>query len=224
MRQLPRLLVLLLLSACIHSSVPPPRESWDGVGLRAWMERNWQDIGRASIEARVHLDSRMGQGVLRLEGDWRRDRGLHMVVRTGLGTELARLDTGGEGLVLSDERLQPMLTLLDSSLLGDLFSGELERRGYLGMLLWGELQPGAEARFDPGPPARFASGDTTWRVDPLTGLCDRMELPGLSLELDRIHRRNGRWRPRILRVEQTPEDGQGRQVVLVEYLSLDLRR
>jgi hypothetical protein len=219
-------LPLLLLTACIHAPVPPVDPGPDAEHLRAWMDHNLAGVRTARISARVHLDSALGQGQVRLDGDWQQDRGLRLILRSPLGTELARLDSGGAGLVLSDTRLGPLLTLLDSSILGDLLSGELEEQGRLGLLLWGDLRPGRDARFRPAAgtqPAGFASGDTLWHVEPELGLCDRLEWPGITMELDRFQRVGPRWQPRLLRLVETGMAGTSRQSVIVEYLELELR-
>lgn len=224
------LLLLCLLGACVRAPLAPRPDTADEAALRAWMDHQLGSIDRATLSARVHLDGALGQGQIQVDGDWQQGRGLRLILRTPLGTELARLDTAAGGLSLREERLEPLLGQLENTPVGALLAGAAGStaldRTVVGRLLWGDLRPGPDARLGRDPQGRpaFESGDTLWTLDPASALCTRMEYPGTRIELERLHRRGPWWQPRLLRLVQRPPEGGPAQAVVIEYRELELGR
>ncbi len=123
---------------------------------------------------------------------------------------------------LADERMAGLLGLLEAGILSDLVRGEVCSRSRLGPWLWGELLPGREARIrttgsNHTGELQFFHGDTTWVVDPHSGLCREMRLPGLVLSLQGLE---GSRLPRGIRITRAED----RQQLVLERRRMKLNR
>ncbi len=161
---------------------------------------------RLAFSGRLYLQSRrMGQGQLRISGDWSREAGLYLALRTPLGGRLGELEvrTAGEPeLHLADEELRSLLFLVEEGLPGRLLKGELRTAEELGPWFWGDWQPSAEAVYMPAGRS-FARGDTLWQLDSLRAVCSEFRTPELVVRCEDFRRSPaGRWLPSRIRITE----------------------
>jgi hypothetical protein len=146
-----------------------------------------------------------------------------MILRSPLGTELARLDSAaarGPGLSGSTRLAPAADRCWIPPCWGSCCPASWRSRGRRGAAALGRPSPrpgghASEPRpLDTGKTAPRHGGTTSaavipcGSVDPATALCDRLEWPGHpGWTLERFQRVGGRWQPRLLRLAETRHGG-----------------
>jgi len=165
------------------------------------------------IEAGNRLGSNISRALKRVKDPTLRsllDRGLSALKGTN-----DKLD-GGFAIELSDDRLIPLMSLIDMGRFSEFLHESPCCRNVIGGWFWGALIPGKDAvfKYENGiddPVSSFASGDTIWVIDNVSGICKEMRTPGLIVKALDIEKKKKCWLPRKIKIIETDS---ARQLIL----------
>jgi hypothetical protein len=112
---------------------------------------------------------------------------------------------GGFSINLADERLAPLLTMIDMGRFSDFIHNSPCKREHISRWFWGALVPGENSIFhfestDGTPLSSFVSGDTTWVIDNKSGFCQEMQIGKFSIQALDFHRVKKCWLPKRIRI------------------------
>jgi hypothetical protein len=180
------------------------------------------ELATLSCDADGGLDARGGSRLQRTLERALQDAGegsLAAWLQAGAAALFSHSERPGFRIEVRDERLAPLLALIEPQIPGGWLQAGRCDRAALGPWLWGEWRPSAGASWNPAA-LSLSAGDSLWTVDARRGLVEEARLGGLELRAGDWTRQRKVWLPARIEVL----DREARRRLVLERRGLRLNR